>query len=164
MLTHRYALRIALSALAIALLTVGLLTHASTAQRRAPALPSRALSGKLTTLADLHGYAAVVLFWAPDCAPCHWEAPAIERFARSARGRGRIVAIDDDYTSAWRKFLRDYDWTFPVLADQTLAVADAYRILGLPTAVFLDPDGRIASSRSGPQTVVSLTRGLSAAA
>jgi len=164
LLTRRYLLRTALAALALALLAVGLLRPAATAPRAAPALPSRALSGTPTTLAALRGHAAVVLFWAPWCIPCQHEAPAVERFARSPAGQGHIVAVDDDYGSSWRAFVRKYHWSFPVLADPDLTVGDAYRIPGIPTTVFLGPDGRIASMSSGAQTVASLTRGLSAAA
>jgi thiol-disulfide isomerase/thioredoxin len=164
LLTRRYVLRIALAALALAALAVGLLRPASTAPRRAPSLPSRALSGKPTTLSALRGHPAVVLFWAPWCIPCQHEAAAVERFARSPVGQGHIVAVDDDSGSGWHAFVRKYQWSFPVLADPNLTVGDAYRIPGIPTTVFLDAAGRIASTSSGAQTVASLTRGLSAAA
>lgn len=164
LLTRRYVLRTALAVLALVLLALGLLRPASSAPRRAPSLPSRALSGTPTTLAALHGHAAVVLFWAPWCIPCQHEAAAVERFARSAAGHGHIVAVDDDYGSGWRTFVRKYHWSFPVLADPDLTVGDAYRIPGIPTTVFVDAAGRIASMSSGAQTVASLTRGLSAAA
>jgi cytochrome c biogenesis protein CcmG, thiol:disulfide interchange protein DsbE len=161
--THRYVLRAAVGGLAIALLVAGLLAHASTARRRAPALPRQTLSGTPTTLAELRGRPAVVLFWAPWCTPCQHEATAVERFARSSAGRGRIVAVDDDYGGGWRGFVRRYGWTLPVLADANLTVGDAYAIPGLPTTVFLDRNGRIAAMSSGAQTLASLTRGLSAA-
>ena len=164
LLTHRYTLRVSLSALAVALLTAGLLTHRSTTGRPAPPLPSRALIGRPITLADLRGRAAVVVFWSPSCIPCHQEAPAIERFAQSPAGRGRIVAVDADYTGAWSAFVHAYHWSFPVLADPELSVTDAYRVLGLPTTVFLDPAGHIATVSPGPQTVTTLTKRLAAAA
>jgi thiol-disulfide isomerase/thioredoxin len=163
-LTRRTVLRTGLAAVALVLLAVGLLRPASKAPRAAPPLPSRTLSGKPITLAALRGHAAVVLFWAPWCIPCQHEAPAVERFARSPAGHGHIVAVDDDYASTWRAFVAKYHWSLPVLADPDLAVGDAYGIPGIPTTVFLNPAGRIASMSPGAQTVASLTRGLSAAA
>jgi cytochrome c biogenesis protein CcmG, thiol:disulfide interchange protein DsbE len=162
--SHRYALRSALSVLILALLAAGLLAHASTARLRAPALPTRALSGTSTTLADLRGHAAVVVFWASWCAACHTEAAAIERFARSPAGRGRVVAIDYSDGGDWRAFLRAYHWSIPVLADPTGRVGDAFQIHFLPSTVFLDPSGRIAATSEARQTVASLASGLSAAA
>ena len=161
---HRYALRIALGALAAALLAYGLLANGPKALRAAHPLPARTQSGKPTTLAQLHGRAAVVVFFASWCDGCKHEAPAIARFARSPAGRGRVVAIDYDDGADWRSFLREYGWRFPVLDDSIGETGAAYQIRGLPTAVFLDPRGRIASASSVPQTVASLTRGLSAAA
>ena len=162
--THRFALRIALGALVVAGLAYGVLAHPSSARRLAPPLPSRALSGKATTLADLHGHAAVVVFFASWCNGCKHEALAVARFARSPTGRGRVVAVDYDDGADWRAFVREYDWSFPVLDDSSGETGAAFRIPFLPTAVFLDPRGRIVSTSSIPQTVASLEQGLSAAA
>ena len=46
------------------------------------------------TLADLRGHPFAVAFWASWCPGCHTEAPALERFATSPSGRGKVVAID----------------------------------------------------------------------
>ena len=164
LLNHRQALRIALGTLALALLAAGLLAHASTARRRAPALPSRTISGPPTTLGELHGRAAAVVFWASWCADCHAEASAVERFARSSAGRGRILTVDYSDGGNWRAFVRRYGWSLPVFADPNGALGDAFEIRSLPTTVFLDPEGRIASISAARQTVSSLARGLSAAA
>jgi thiol-disulfide isomerase/thioredoxin len=162
---HRYALRVALAALILALLAYGLLAHASNRRQLAPALPTHTLSGQPTTLSELRGHAAVVVFWASWCPGCKAEASAVERFARSPAGRGRVVAIDySDGGNGWRGFLRQYAWTFPVLADPDGVTGDAFRIHFLPTTVFLDPEGRIAATAAGAQSVASLTRGLAAAA
>jgi thiol-disulfide isomerase/thioredoxin len=162
--THRYTLRIALGALAAALLAYGLIGKAPATQRPAPPLPGRALSGRPVTLADLHGHAAVVLFFASWCPPCRQEAPAVAAFARSPAGHGHIVAIDYDDGGDWRAFLRRYDWTLPVLDDSSGETGAAFQIGHLPTVVFINADGRIASMRSGAQTVSSLDRGLAGAA
>jgi thiol-disulfide isomerase/thioredoxin len=162
--THRYALRIALGALAGALLAYGLLAQAPRSGRLAPALPSRSLNGRRATLAMLRGHAAVIVFFASWCGPCKHEAPEVARFARSRQGRGHIVAIDYNDGSDWRAFLRRYAWSFPVLDDSSGDTGAAYGISNLPTVVFLTPTGRISAMRSGAQTVASLSSGLTAAA
>jgi thiol-disulfide isomerase/thioredoxin len=64
-------------------------------------------------------HAALVLFWASDCEACQREAAAVERFARSPAGRGRIVGIDygESESGAPRAFVRRYGWSFPNLVD-----------------------------------------------
>lgn len=164
LIKHRFALRVALGALVVAVVTAGLLEHGPATRRRAPALPSRAVVGRPVTLGDLRGHAEAVVFWSPTCTPCHQEAPAIERFAQSPAGRGRVIGVDADYTGGWRAFVRSYHWTFPVLADPQLSTTDAYGVLGLPTTVFVDPSGHIVAVRPGPQTAASLAHGLADAA
>lgn len=162
--THRYALRLALAALILALLAYGLLASAPKARRLAPPLPTRTLSGTPTTLAELRGHAAVVVFFASWCNGCKREAAAVARFARSSSGHGRVVAIDYNDGTDWRAFLRRYRWSFPVLDDSSGETGAAFGILGLPAVVFLDRAGRIVATSSVTQTVASLTQGLSAAA
>lgn len=162
--THRYALRVALAALVLAGLAYGVFAHPAKARRVAPALPSRTLSGAPTTLADLRGHPAVILFFASWCDDCKHEAPAVARFARSRTGNGHIVAIDYSDGGNWRAFVHRYRWSFPVLSDASGEVGAAFHIPVLPTAVFLDARGRIASMTSVPQTFATLSRGLAAAA
>jgi thiol-disulfide isomerase/thioredoxin len=162
--TRRNALRAVLAVIVVGLLAIGLLTNAASARRHAPPLPIRMLSGQPTTLSDLHGHPAVIVFWASWCPGCRDEARAVERFARSRAGRGRVVAVDYSDGGNWRAFLRDYGWSFPVFADPDGTLGDSFRIHSLPSTVFLDADGRIASTSPTPQTATSLASGLSGAA
>jgi len=162
-LSHRIALRVALAALAAAVIAAVFLAHASTTRRPAPPLPTAVRQGPAVTLADLRGHAAAIVFWAAWCDNCHSEAPSVERFARSAGGRGHVIGVDSSDGGNWRGFLRAYHWTFPVLADSDGTATSAYRLTGLPATVILDPRGRIASTHYGVQTVASLTSELAAA-
>jgi thiol-disulfide isomerase/thioredoxin len=167
------------------LLAVGLSGRGATKVRLAPALPSRALAGSSVTLATLlgapqqaggapagssakvgpHGsHAAIVLFWASWCTPCQHEAPAVERFAQSAAGRGQIVGVDygESETGGPRAFLRRYRWSFPNLTDPDARAGEAYGVVGLPSTFVLDARGDIRTMLRGPQTEQSLARALSA--
>jgi thiol-disulfide isomerase/thioredoxin len=179
---HRHR-RFATWALALVLvatlLVVGLAGRGSGVDRAAPALPHTALVGAPVTLTSLlgapassphaahvHGtHPALVLFWASWCTPCQHEAPAVERFARSAVGRGRIVGVDygESALALARAFVHRYQWSFPTLSDPDIAVAEAYRVRVLPTTFAVDSHGRIVATLSGPQTEQSLARALAAA-
>lgn len=150
----------------VALAIVGLAsTRSPRAGRLAPALPREALSGTPVTLAHLlaraRGRPVLVVFWASWCGPCMHEAPALESFAHSPFGRGRIVGVDwSDAASGARAFIRRYAWTFPNVRDAEGTVGNDYRMTDLPTTFVLDGHGRIRAALRGPQSVQSLTRAL----
>jgi thiol-disulfide isomerase/thioredoxin len=160
-----------------ALIVLGLAGRSPSVGPPAPALPRDELAGGPVTLTSLlgarhrsasavHGrHAALVLFWASWCTSCQREAAAVERFARSAAGRGRIVGIDygESELAGARAFVRRYGWSFPTLRDPDGETGEAYGVTGLPTTFAIDPRGRIGATLSGPQTERSLTRALAAA-
>ena len=132
---------------------------------RAPELPHERLGGQPASLPsllkDARGRAALVVFWASWCGPCAHEAPALERFARSPAGSGRIVGVDSsDERSEARAFIRRYDWSFPNVRDGEGNVGIAYHLTVLPTTFVLNRDGRIAATLRGPQDEGSLSRAL----
>jgi cytochrome c biogenesis protein CcmG/thiol:disulfide interchange protein DsbE len=158
-----------LAAAALAAFAVfGLASSGSPAQgRTAPALPGEHIGGSPVTLASLlagaHGGGAVVVFWASWCGPCEREAPALERFAESPAGRGRIVGVDwSDARGGALAFIAHYGWTFPNVRDAEGTVGDAYRLTNLPTTFVLDAHGHIKAVLRGPQDQASLTHALAA--
>ncbi len=157
------------AAVLVVLLVLGLgSSHSVSLGRPAPALPTERLSGPPVTLRSLlrrGGGAALVTFWASWCGPCSSEAPALESFATSAAGRGRLVGVDwnDPVLSNARAFVRHHSWTFPTLRDPEGTVGERYRLAGLPTTFAIDAAGRIREVLRGPQDVASLQRALAAA-
>ncbi len=132
---------------------------------RAPVLPREQLAGAPASLRSLlataHGRATLITFWASWCGPCAKEAAALERFSRSATGRGRLVGIDwSDALSGARSFVATHAWTFPVLRDAEGTVGNKYRLTGLPTTFVLDTHGRIRAVLRGPQDASTLARAM----
>ena len=84
----------------------------------------------------------------------------MESLAQSLHGRARLVGVDwsDDLGNA-RDFVREHEWSFPVLRDSG-EVGDEYGIGGLPTTFVLDARGRIVETLSGPQTRADLEAAL----
>jgi len=127
----------------------------------APALPREQLVAGPATLSALlagaHGRPVAVVFWASWCGPCEHEAPALERFSRSAFGRGRILGVDwSDGLSGARSFIRHYGWSFANVRDAEGTVGNAYGLTDLPTTFVLDGRGRIRAALRGPQDEQSL--------
>lgn len=171
----------------VAVLVVGLSGKGAGPARSAPPLPTQALVGSPITLAALlrtpvsggangaggtaepagagRTHAAIVLFWASWCAPCQHEAPAVERFAQSTAGHGRIVGIayGENASSAPRAFVRRYRWTFPNLSDPDAHAGEKFGVVVLPSTFVIDARGRISETLRGPQTEQSLAHALATA-
>lgn len=149
----------------LALVLFGLASSGPASGRTAPALPSERLVGAPVSLHSMlsadGGKPIAVIFWASWCGPCEHEAPAIERFASSAAGSGRVVGVDwSDGLSGARAFVRHYGWNFPNVRDAEGAVGSAYRLTGLPTTFIVDGKGRISAVLHGPQEAATLTPAL----
>jgi cytochrome c biogenesis protein CcmG/thiol:disulfide interchange protein DsbE len=159
----------AIAAVVAALIVFGLSpSHSGPDGRGAPTLPDERLAGAPATLdsllASAHGRATLITFWASWCGPCAKEAPALERFSRSAGGRGRLVAVDwSDALSGARSFVAKHGWTFPVLRDAEGTVGNDYRLTGLPTTFVLDSSGHIRSVLRGPQDASTLAHAMASA-
>jgi len=166
--TGRALLAWAVSGVVLAVaLVVGLSGKGASGGRFAPALPQELLAGPPVTLAALRaataGRPALVVFWASWCEPCQHEAPAVERFARSPAGRGRVVGVDwSDEAGSARRFIAKYGWSFSNLRDGEGAVGLAYGLRSLPTTFVVAADGRIRKILIGPQTEQTLDRALGA--
>lgn len=161
----RRLLGLAAVAAALAVLAVVGLAGKSTpaSGRLAPALPHESLAGPPASISSMlaasGGRPFAVVFWASWCEPCIHEAPAVERFAGSPAGRGRVVGVNwSDGRSGASDFVRTYGWTFPVLRDADGSVGNDYRITGLPTTYVIDGQGRIRATLRGPQSEASLSR------
>jgi len=158
---------VALAVLVAVALVVGLSGKGASGGRPAPALPRELLAGPPATLATLRatadGHPSLVVFWASWCEPCQHEAPAVERFARSPAGRGRVVGVDwSDEAQSARRFVRKYRWSFSNLRDGEGAVGYAYGLRDLPTTYVIGADGRIEQTLIGPQTEQTLGHALTA--
>jgi len=148
-------------------LVVGLSGKGASGGRPAPALPRELLAGPPATLATLRatadGHPSLVVFWASWCEPCQHEAPAVERFARSPAGRGRVVGVDwSDEAQSARRFVRKYHWSFSNLRDDEGTVGYAYGLRDLPTTYVIGANGRIEQTLIGPQTEQTLGHALTA--
>ena len=117
--------------------------------------------GTTRTLGGLRGTPVVLNFWATWCVPCRTELPAMERVASSNRGV-TFLAIDlDEDGGKVRDFFDSLGiTTLRPLIDVNSTQAKRYAIVGVPTTVFVGPDGVIRQITINAMTDDELRAGL----
>jgi peroxiredoxin len=105
-------------------------------------------SGKPVSLAPLIGERPVLLiFWATWCPNCKENVPVVNRMHKEPARNGNVQILALDYMESPEKvkaFIEANMVAFPVLLDRKGTVAKAYKVVGVPTYVLIDRDGRIA--------------------
>jgi thiol-disulfide isomerase/thioredoxin len=116
-------------------------------------------NGETLALSELRGQVVVLNFWASWCPSCRWEMPAFETMYQEYQDRGVIfvgVAVSDFEEDA-REFAEMTGVTYPIGLDLT-GISRDYRVLTLPTTVFINAEGRVARTlkNAANETVLRL--------
>lgn len=129
------------------------------------ALPDLRDPAHTVDLGQFSGRPLVVNFWSTTCVPCRKEMPALASAAARYAGRVAFVGIDheDDRPAALR-FVTATGVGYPVGFDPEGRTADAYRLRGLPTTVFVRADGTVLVRHTGPLTRAQVLEGVAALA
>jgi thiol-disulfide isomerase/thioredoxin len=105
------------------------------------------------------GRPAVINFFAAWCDPCRDELPLLVEAAAASSGSVSFVGIDvKDSRSNATDLLGAAGVSYPSGYDPAGAVADAYRVVGMPTTVFVAADGTVAGVVQGPLRADELRR------
>ena len=136
------------SFLAVALLvSAGPGFAAAPAQAPAPA-PDFSLAarhGGNVQLSSLKGQVVMINFWATWCGPCRQEMPLLEQLHAKYEPLGFTllgVNVEPDSAAA-TTWLKGVPVTFPILFDTKNAVAEQFGVMGMPSSVFVDREGRV---------------------
>ncbi len=112
---------------------------------KAPDFELGALDGATVRLSELHGKTVVLHFWATWCPHCLSEMPVLEEAAPGLRARDvEVLAINlGEPRKKVDRYVREHELTLKVLLDRGGKVAEAYRVVGLPATILVDPAGRV---------------------
>jgi len=128
-----------------------------TAAARPAAVPQVAIGdgkGARLSLAAFKGRYVLLNLWAPWCAPCVKELPALARLkAAIPQAQLAVVAVDVGRGSAAdaRRFLDAHDArALETYVDTNIALLRAFGAYGLPLTVLIDPRGREIGRAVGP--------------
>lgn len=109
-------------------------------------------SGKTWKLSSLKGKVVFVNFWATWCKPCRDEMPSMEALNRTMEGQPfqmLSIVFNDDIQMA-NSFARRLGATFPVLANPSKELTEAYMITGVPETFLIDAEGILRHKFIGP--------------
>jgi cytochrome c biogenesis protein CcmG, thiol:disulfide interchange protein DsbE len=112
-------------------------------------------AGDPVSLERYRGRVVMLNFWASWCRPaCYEEAPVIERTWQAYRDKGVVVLGVDvqDQDEAARKFIEQFQHTFPNAPDPGGRVAVDYGVYGVPETFFIDRQGRVRFKQVGELT------------
>lgn len=102
---------------------------------------------ELISLSQFKGQPVVINFWASWCVPCRTETPALERAFRANQASNLIIigvnTTAQDTIQNAKAFVEEFGVTYPIVLDEEDTVSQMYSVLGLPTSLFINREGRI---------------------
>ena len=116
-------------------------------------------------LSALRGHPVVVTFWGTWCPPCREEFPQLVAAYKKYHVVGlEILAVNQRDQELSLKNVQAFADTFAVpftvALDKRGRTRRTYRLVGLPTTVFIDSAGTIVQMQPGPLSEEALARGL----
>jgi thiol-disulfide isomerase/thioredoxin len=111
-------------------------------------------SGKPMTLADFRGKTVLLNIWATWCPPCRKEMPSLDRLQAELGGPDfEVVAlsIDHEGVGVVKSFYQQLGLrALRIYVDAESAATSQLGVVGVPTTLLIDREGRELGRKSGP--------------
>lgn len=110
--------------------------------------------GDKTTLEKFRGKIVVLNMWATWCAPCVHEMPTLDRLQQQLKDLDVVVvalSIDSAGAGKVREFFDEHEiQNLEVYVDPSMRAQAAFNVIGLPTTMIIDKEGRERGRLVGP--------------
>ena len=111
-------------------------------------------AGQPLSLANFKGKTVLLNLWATWCAPCREEMPSLDRLQKALGSDSfEVVALSLDRkgAEASQKFLSETKVTnLKLYIDSTAKQGTVLKIVGMPTTILIDKEGRELGRLAGP--------------
>jgi cytochrome c biogenesis protein CcmG/thiol:disulfide interchange protein DsbE len=129
----------------------------------APDFALTMIDGTQVRLSDFKGKPVWINFWASWCPPCRAENPDIQDLYNAHKDADGLVllapAIGEGRDSV-AGYMQRADLHYPVGTDSDTQIAANYRVLGIPTHIFVDREGIIRDMRIGAMSKKTMEKKL----
>lgn len=119
-----------------------------------PEIVFKDATGADRKLADFKGKVILLNLWATWCAPCREEMPSLNRLQEALGGdKFEVVALslDRQGADASKKFLDEVKATaLNLYVDSTAKQGTMLKLVGMPTTILIDAEGREVGRLAGP--------------
>ena len=124
------------------------------APRALPELEFQDGEGRKRSLSDFGGKVVLLNVWATWCTPCREEMPALDRLQQKLGGPGFEVlalSIDSAGAPAVKRFYEEIGVrSLAIYIDPTTRASSSLGVVGVPTTLLIDRQGREIGRRTGP--------------
>jgi peroxiredoxin len=118
----------------------------------APAWTLKDIKGETVRFADLRGKVLALYWWGSWCPPCQHTLPHFQRLYEAYKDKGVVFigmnwerpgAPSEARIETARKFLKEKNYTFPVILDHEMKAGTEYKVETFPTIFIIDRNGQI---------------------
>jgi cytochrome c biogenesis protein CcmG/thiol:disulfide interchange protein DsbE len=124
--------------------------------RTAPKLAIKTPTGSEVKVWELQGKPVVINFWASWCGPCVQELPVLSNASASHPEVAFVGADNQDTSGGFASFEQSHPHPYPAGPIVTGSY-QSYGVSGLPATFFIDANGLVTASFSGPLDASTLS-------